>query len=122
LSPATGDLPYAHFDAELFEDSNNRVIEFYRQIDYSMTYNDFDDARQKSGRIIHTVQDFYSHSNWVEQGQTNILDTIGQPNVFPRSATSIDERERKSKKFLNSELLSKIKNSFLNFFYFSLCR
>ncbi len=87
-----------------------------------MTYNDFDDARQKSGRIIHTVQDFYSHSNWVEQGQTNILDTIGQPNVFPRSATSIDERERKSKKFLNSELLSKIKNSFLNFFYFSLCR
>ncbi len=95
FSSATKDLPYAHFDAEKFTDSNNRVIEFYRQIDYALTYNEYDDARVKSGKIMHTVQDFYSHSNWVEQGKSNILETIGIQNAFPDSTTSVNDPNRK---------------------------
>ena len=65
FSSATKDLPFAHFDAEFFKESNERVIEYKRQIAYSLKYNDFEDARTKSGKILHTIQDFYSHSNWV---------------------------------------------------------
>ena len=65
FNKATADLPYAHFDAEKFSESNERVMEFIRQINFSVKYNDFEDARKKSGQILHTIQDFYSHSNWV---------------------------------------------------------
>ena len=65
FSSDTKDLPYAHFDAEAFLESNERVIEFRRQVSFDVKYNDFDDARKKSGQILHTIQDFYSHSNWV---------------------------------------------------------
>ncbi len=65
FSSYTKDLPYAHFDAEAFLESNERVIEFRRQVSFDVKYNDFDDARKKSGQILHTIQDFYSHSNWV---------------------------------------------------------
>lgn len=32
------------------------------------------DAADEFGQLLHTLQDFYSHSNWVEIGRTDILD------------------------------------------------
>ena len=34
-------------------------------------------ARESLGRLLHTLQDFYSHSNWIEMGNTNINNLIG---------------------------------------------
>lgn len=66
FSSFTKDLPYAHFDAEAFTESNDRVKEFKRQIRFDVKYNDFEGARKKSGQILHTIHDFYSHTNWVK--------------------------------------------------------
>lgn len=65
FSKSTKDLPYAHFDAEAFKESNERVIYFKTQISYALKIKDFSDARDKAGEILHTIQDFYAHSNWV---------------------------------------------------------
>jgi hypothetical protein len=43
---------------------------------------DYEDAAEDFGRILHTAQDFYAHSNWVEAGQTGLLaprDEAGWP-------------------------------------------
>lgn len=89
FSSSTKDLPYAHFDAEKFRESNARVIEFIRRVNFDVEYNDFEEARQKSGQILHTIQDFYSHSNWVETGNTQVQDKIGKPE-FDQLPTSLN--------------------------------
>ena len=38
---------------------------------------DLTPARDLLGQLCHTLQDFYSHSNWVEMGQTDINELIG---------------------------------------------
>lgn len=38
---------------------------------------DYREARKLTGQILHTIQDFYSHSNWVEMGNTDINRDIG---------------------------------------------
>jgi len=60
------DLPYAHFDAETFTESNQRVIYYKSQIKYELSQKNWEEARKKSGEVLHTIQDFYAHSNWVK--------------------------------------------------------
>ena len=79
LNPKTKDLPYAHFDAETFIPSNQRVINFTGQIMTALAGADYITARSLTGQILHTIQDFYSHSNWVEMGNTEINKDIGLP-------------------------------------------
>ena len=38
---------------------------------------DLTNARELLGQLLHTLQDFYSHSNWVEMGKTDINELIG---------------------------------------------
>lgn len=96
LNPLTKNLPSAHFDAESFVDSNHRVMELRKKgnihsyvilfIEYSiflviedvLTPNkDLKSARGRLGDLLHTLQDFYSHSNWVEMGRTEANERIG---------------------------------------------
>lgn len=65
FDPKTKDNPYAHFDAEKFAESNNRVISFRQKIMTALASKDYNTARSLSGQVLHTIQDFYSHSNWV---------------------------------------------------------
>ncbi len=45
---------------------------------------DLDEARGRIGDLLHTLQDFYSHSNWIEMGRTEINDRIGlQKEIGP---------------------------------------
>lgn len=90
FNSATKDLPMAHFDAERFMDSNARVQEYQRRVNYDVEYNAYDDARTQSGQILHTIQDFYSHSNWVEQGKTDVKSNIGQAS-FDAEQTSLND-------------------------------
>ena len=76
----TKDMPYAHFDAETFTQSNQRVIYYLANISQALAIKDYFTARSLSGRILHTIQDFYSHSNWVEMGMTTINTKIGYDN------------------------------------------
>ncbi|CAF3484133.1 unnamed protein product, partial [Rotaria sp. Silwood2] len=75
----TKKLSAAHFDSEAFINGSRRILQL-RQIvvnDTRTSGKDLTNARQSLGRLLHTLQDFYSHSNWIEMGQTNINDLIG---------------------------------------------
>ncbi|CAF3859616.1 unnamed protein product, partial [Rotaria sp. Silwood1] len=75
----TKKLSAAHFDSEAFINGSRRILRL-RQIvvnDTRTTGKDLTDARESLGRLLHTLQDFYSHSNWIEMGKTNINNFIG---------------------------------------------
>lgn len=80
LDSDTKDLPYAHFDAETFLQSNERVMNITSQVFSALGTQDYDKALKLSGNTLHTIQDFYSHSNWVEMGNTDINYSIGKSN------------------------------------------
>ncbi len=40
------------------------------------TTKDLIQARQLLGQLLHTLQDFYSHSNWIELGKQEINDRL----------------------------------------------
>jgi hypothetical protein len=80
LDPSTKDMPYAHFDAETFINSNQRVINFTQDINYSLDTKNYSNALESIGKILHTIQDFYAHSNWVEKGEADINYSIGNTN------------------------------------------
>nr|XP_003198081.1 von Willebrand factor A domain-containing protein 7-like [Danio rerio] len=59
-----------HFDGESFLDGKNLIIKGMEKITELLNQQKFEDARQTLGTIMHTLQDFYSHSNWIELGNT----------------------------------------------------
>lgn len=77
LDRTTKNLPCAHFDAEKMAESNQRVIDFTAQIISSINMGKYSQSRKLTGTVLHTIQDFYSHSNWVEMGHQNINTNIG---------------------------------------------
>ncbi len=89
----------AHFDGEAFQASQERLV------DYKIKVKDLVDpphrfllgkakpnvnkARKILGQALHTLQDFYSHSNWVEMGNSNpyaILGVPGNPLTDPAAS------------------------------------
>ena len=73
-------LAAAHFDAEQFESGQNRLIALRQSVVSSIQAGNYHMARTDSGRMFHTLQDFYSHSNWVENGKRATNPVLGQPN------------------------------------------
>ena len=78
-----GDEQYvaaAHFDSEQFESGQNRLINLRHSIISSVTAGDVGKARVDTGRFLHALQDFYSHTNWIENGNRAPNPVLGQPN------------------------------------------
>lgn len=88
---STADLPFAHFDAETFRESNQLVINRTNQINGALNTNDYERARELTGQILHTIQDYYSHSNHVERGITTLNELIGTPQFDNLPIISITE-------------------------------
>ena len=75
----TKKLPAAHFDSEAFSNASRRMIKI-RKIVIDSVANEtknLKQARQLLGQLLHTLQDFYSHSNWIELGNTEINPRLG---------------------------------------------
>ncbi|XP_062414135.1 LOW QUALITY PROTEIN: von Willebrand factor A domain-containing protein 7-like [Pungitius pungitius] len=72
-----------HFDEELFVQGRKIITEGIMAVKASNKQENFGSAREKLGEILHPLQDFYSHSNWVELGNK-----FPNPNLI-RSDTSI---------------------------------
>ncbi|CAL8266051.1 unnamed protein product [Merluccius merluccius] len=69
-----------HFDDETFEDGRKVITDGLAIIKASNKLDNFKAAREKLGEITHPLQDFYSHSNWIELGKeipNNNLITVG---------------------------------------------
>ena len=79
-----------HFTEDLFSASSGRLVNLKEQIIVLVTQEepDGEEARRLLGTAHHTLQDFYSHSNWIERGNTSSIlmslgrSTLGNP---PRS-------------------------------------
>lgn len=74
FDPLLKDLPYAHFDANKISESNKYVQVLTDSIHHEILINkNLASARKKIGSVLHTIQDFYSHSNWIEMGNRKII-------------------------------------------------
>ncbi|MEA2626190.1 MAG: hypothetical protein QOD06_2235 [Candidatus Binatota bacterium] len=69
-----------HFDDEAFRDSSTRLVNLKASVISEITAATPNGigARQDLGTALHTVQDFYAHSNWVELGRTTIEARLGR--------------------------------------------
>ncbi|XP_068572632.1 von Willebrand factor A domain-containing protein 7-like [Cebidichthys violaceus] len=80
-----------HFDDEMFVQGRKIITEGILAVKASNKQENFEAARQKVGEILHPLQDFYSHSNWVELGNK-----LPNSNLI-RSDTSIGNIADKSR-------------------------
>src|SRR6266446_785634 len=71
--------PERHFTNEDFAGGSTRLRDYKTNIVNLVraTPPDGTRARRLLGEALHTVQDFYSHSNWVEQGKGSINSAFG---------------------------------------------
>ena len=76
----------AHFSGEQFMEGSNRLLQLKSQIVTSLLKGiKFEYARQLAGQYLHTLQDFYSHSNWVEleKGVRKLYTLTNPANLIP---------------------------------------
>lgn len=57
-----------HCDGENFDGAQQRLTELKEKTIAALAKGDGAGARTQLGSALHTIQDFYSHSNWVEMG------------------------------------------------------
>lgn len=84
LNESTRDDPVVHFDSEKLVESNTRVLQLTEQIlelvktdEHKESSKNLKLARQLTASTLHTIQDFYSHTNWVDVGNREINSNIG---------------------------------------------
>ena len=69
-----------HFDGEQFQQGAKRLIRLRQELITSLLKGDkLKHARNLAGSALHTLQDFYSRSNWIEHGNSVPLNILGQP-------------------------------------------
>ncbi|XP_075835553.1 von Willebrand factor A domain-containing protein 7 isoform X2 [Microtus pennsylvanicus] len=67
--PASKNNPDLHFDAERLVQGRTLLVEALRETVVAARAFEHTLARQRLGAALHALQDFYSHSNWVELGK-----------------------------------------------------
>ena len=73
----------AHFDAELFQAAQDRMLLLRSIVVMATHQGSLTLARRSLGQLLHTLQDFYSHSNWVELGRTEPYNVLGRQGQRP---------------------------------------
>ncbi|CAF1566375.1 unnamed protein product [Rotaria sp. Silwood1] len=76
-----------HFDNEKFDDGALLISQRLDAAMTSMMMKDYEKARESFGALLHTVQDFYSHSNWIEIGHRVPNKGIGKYEILGRYAS-----------------------------------
>lgn len=77
--------PEYHFDNNDYIASSKVLSDARLAIVSSIKIGEYEDARKKLGQALHTVQDFYAHSNWVEKKLADPslpYPELGKPNPF----------------------------------------
>ncbi|XP_016323632.1 von Willebrand factor A domain-containing protein 7-like [Sinocyclocheilus anshuiensis] len=86
LSNAAVDQVFAlseahHIDNEAFSEGRDLITRGVAAIKASVQQESYISARIALGALCHTLQDFYSHSNWVELGSTAPFSTLIKPDL-----------------------------------------
>jgi hypothetical protein len=71
-----------HFDGESFPEGQARVLGLLQDVQNALGNDNAQGARSALGQALHTIQDFYSHSNWVELGNGSPNPILGRPGGF----------------------------------------
>ncbi|XP_005945584.1 von Willebrand factor A domain-containing protein 7 isoform X2 [Haplochromis burtoni] len=70
-----------HFNSEAFLEGRSLITQGMVAIKANVHNENFQAARTTLGRVLHTLQDFYSHSNWVELGYTKPYSNLINPGL-----------------------------------------
>ncbi|XP_059184933.1 von Willebrand factor A domain-containing protein 7 [Centropristis striata] len=79
-----------HFNSEAFLEGRSLITEGMATIKANIRSENFQAARETLGRILHTLQDFYSHSNWVELGNTDPYINLIRPDLLLDNLADVD--------------------------------
>ncbi|XP_041651813.1 von Willebrand factor A domain-containing protein 7 [Cheilinus undulatus] len=71
--------PVYHFDSERVDSAIGMLRQFWTQTLLSVRAKKYQSAHHSLGQLFHSLQDFYSHSNWVEMGKQEIYLHLLQP-------------------------------------------
>ncbi|XP_028429795.1 von Willebrand factor A domain-containing protein 7 [Perca flavescens] len=71
--------PVYHFDSERVDSAMGMLRQIWAQTLLSVWAKEYQSARRSLGQLFHSLQDFYSHSNWVEMDQRFIYLHLLQP-------------------------------------------
>ncbi|XP_034023845.1 von Willebrand factor A domain-containing protein 7 [Thalassophryne amazonica] len=69
---STRSNPVYHFDSEHVDSAMKMLRQLWTQTLLSVWAKEYQSARHSLGQLLHSMQDFYSHSNWVEMGQDSV--------------------------------------------------
>ncbi|KAG9342175.1 hypothetical protein JZ751_017175 [Albula glossodonta] len=99
--------PVYHFDSERVEEAVDMLQQFWAQTLLSVRSRDNQGARRSLGCLFHSLQDFYSHSNWVEMGQNSIYLHLLHPGepAIPVASVSLFYASRDTGKCSHGGLL-----------------
>ncbi|XP_063075245.1 von Willebrand factor A domain-containing protein 7-like [Engraulis encrasicolus] len=70
-----------HFDNEKILGGRQRIKLGLDAVKANIKQDNFDAARRSLGQTLHTLQDFYSHSNWIELGRRVPFSALIKPDV-----------------------------------------
>uniref|UniRef100_A0AAQ5ZGZ9 von Willebrand factor A domain containing 11 n=2 Tax=Amphiprion ocellaris TaxID=80972 RepID=A0AAQ5ZGZ9_AMPOC len=70
-----------HFSSEAFLEGRSLITQGMAAIKANIRKENFQAARETLGRVLHTLQDFYSHSNWVELDNTEPYINLIRPDL-----------------------------------------
>ena len=70
-----------HVDGESLPEAQSRIIDRFNGVILALQNDNAEGARKELGTALHTIQDFYSHSNWVELGNASPHPGLGRPGV-----------------------------------------
>ncbi|CAF2176806.1 unnamed protein product [Rotaria magnacalcarata] len=76
--------PSSHFDNEAFIEGSLLIANRLADVQINLMRDSLSvfDARQSFGQAMHTLQDFYAHSNWVELGRRIPNPNISKGQIF----------------------------------------
>ncbi|XP_071359311.1 von Willebrand factor A domain-containing protein 7-like [Trachinotus anak] len=79
-----------HFNSEAFLQGRALITEGMVAIKANIREQNFQAARETLGRVLHTLQDFYSHSNWVELGYTEPYTNLIHPDMLLENLADVN--------------------------------
>ncbi|XP_053190732.1 von Willebrand factor A domain-containing protein 7-like [Scomber japonicus] len=82
--------PPHHFNSEAFIEGRSLIMEGMAAIKANVHQENFQAARETLGRVLHTLQDFYSHTNWVELGYTEPNIALIRPDLILENLADVD--------------------------------
>ncbi|XP_062334810.1 von Willebrand factor A domain-containing protein 7 [Osmerus eperlanus] len=82
--------PQHHFNSEAFAEGRALITEGLASIKANIASKNYQAARETLGRVLHTLQDFYSHSNWVELGHKEPYLNLIRPDLALENLAGVD--------------------------------